>query len=103
MRRSGHAASISHVDPFDHLVPLTRHRSLGKAITRRSKVWLVLNASRLRQKKRRTSQSPVVGAADSNRRYLVIPQRPSGTDGWTEAALAVTRDVMVRTAAILPR
>jgi nitrile hydratase len=30
-------------------------------------------------------------------RYLVIPQRPAGTDGWDEAALAalVTRDSMI--------
>lgn len=32
-------------------------------------------------------------------RYLVIPQRPSGTDGWSEVALAdlVTRDAMIGT------
>ena len=36
-------------------------------------------------------------------RYLVIPQRPAGTEGWSEAALAdlVTRDSMV--GAGLPR
>jgi nitrile hydratase len=30
-------------------------------------------------------------------RYLVVPQRPAGTDGWTEEALAelVTRDSMI--------
>ena len=32
-------------------------------------------------------------------RYLVIPQRPAGTEGWSEAALAdlVTRDSMIGT------
>jgi nitrile hydratase subunit alpha len=32
-------------------------------------------------------------------RYLVVPQRPAGTDGWTEEALArlVTRDAMIGT------
>ena len=32
-------------------------------------------------------------------RYLVLPQRPAGTEGWTEAALAelVTRDSMIGT------
>ena len=32
-------------------------------------------------------------------RYLVIPQRPSGTDGWDEERLAqlVTRDSMIGT------
>jgi nitrile hydratase len=32
-------------------------------------------------------------------RYLVVPQRPSGTDGWTEVQLAelVTRDSMIGT------
>ena len=32
-------------------------------------------------------------------RYLVIPMRPAGTDGWSEEALArlVTRDSMIRT------
>ncbi|MDP2006035.1 MAG: nitrile hydratase subunit alpha [Rubrivivax sp.] len=32
-------------------------------------------------------------------RYLVLPQRPAGTEGWTEAALAelVTRDAMIGT------
>ncbi len=36
-------------------------------------------------------------------RYLVLPQRPAGTDGWSEAALAelVTRDSMIGTG--LPR
>jgi nitrile hydratase len=36
-------------------------------------------------------------------RYLVIPQRPAGTEGWSEAALAelVTRDAMIGTG--LPR
>ena len=36
-------------------------------------------------------------------RYLVLPERPAGTDGWTEAALAtlVTRDSMIGTG--LPR
>ena len=33
-------------------------------------------------------------------RYLVIPQRPSGTDGWDEEALMnlVSRDSMIGTA-----
>jgi nitrile hydratase len=33
-------------------------------------------------------------------RYLVLPARPEGTEGWTEARLAalVTRDSMVGTA-----
>jgi nitrile hydratase len=33
-------------------------------------------------------------------RYLVLPLRPSGTDGWSEAELAaiVTRDCMIGTA-----
>jgi nitrile hydratase len=32
-------------------------------------------------------------------RYLVVPMRPAGTDGWTEAQLAelVTRDSMIGT------
>jgi nitrile hydratase len=32
-------------------------------------------------------------------RYLVLPERPAGTDGWTEAQLAtlVTRDAMIGT------
>jgi nitrile hydratase len=36
-------------------------------------------------------------------RYLVLPERPAGTDGWTEAQLAelVTRDAMIGTG--LPR
>ena len=42
---------------------------------------------------------------DSNAeiRYLVLPMRPAGTDGWSEDALAelVTRDSMIGTA--LPR
>src|SRR3984893_1312140 len=35
-------------------------------------------------------------------RYLVLPQRPAGTDGWTEEQLAalVTRDSMVGTAIV---
>jgi nitrile hydratase len=30
-------------------------------------------------------------------RYLVVPKRPAGTDGWSEAQLAdlVTRDAMI--------
>ena len=32
-------------------------------------------------------------------RYLVIPERPAGTEGWTQARLAtlVTRDSMIGT------
>lgn len=38
-------------------------------------------------------------------RYLVIPQRPSGTDGWSEEKLAelVTRDSMIGTGLALSR
>jgi nitrile hydratase subunit alpha len=37
-------------------------------------------------------------------RYLVIPMRPAGTDGWSEDALAelVTRDSMIGTAVLAP-
>jgi nitrile hydratase len=33
-------------------------------------------------------------------RYLILPMRPSGTDGWNEERLAsiVTRDAMIGTA-----
>jgi nitrile hydratase subunit alpha len=33
-------------------------------------------------------------------RYLVVPMRPNGTDGWSEERLAdlVTRDAMIGTA-----
>jgi nitrile hydratase subunit alpha len=36
-------------------------------------------------------------------RYLVVPQRPAGTDGWSEEALArlVTRDAMIGTGVAL--
>jgi nitrile hydratase len=41
---------------------------------------------------------------DSNAdlRYLVLPQRPAGTDGWSEAELAqlVTRDSMIGVAPV---
>jgi nitrile hydratase len=38
-------------------------------------------------------------------RYLVLPERPSGTDGWTEDELAaiVTRDCMIGTAVPVAR
>jgi nitrile hydratase len=37
--------------------------------------------------------------SSSDARYLVLPQRPTGTDGWSERDLAtlVTRDVMIGT------
>jgi len=37
-------------------------------------------------------------------RYLVLPERPAGTDGWSEDELAaiVTRDSMIGTAQIAP-
>ena len=37
-------------------------------------------------------------------RYLVLPQRPAGTEGWDEARLAglVTRDSMIGVAPALP-
>ncbi len=37
-------------------------------------------------------------------RYLVVPQRPAGTEGWSEAQLAalVTRDSMIGTGLALP-
>ena len=44
---------------------------------------------------------------DSNAelRYLVLPMRPEGTEGWSEDALAaiVTRDLMIGTAVIPPQ
>jgi nitrile hydratase len=43
---------------------------------------------------------------DSNAelRYLVLPMRPAGTEGWTEERLAarVTRDAMIGTAIVAP-
>ena len=35
-------------------------------------------------------------------RYLVLPERPAGTDGWSEDELAgiVTRDAMIGTAKV---
>jgi nitrile hydratase len=38
-------------------------------------------------------------------RYLVLPERPSGTEGLSEAALAalVTRDSMIGVAKVLPQ
>jgi nitrile hydratase len=35
-------------------------------------------------------------------RYLVIPERPAGTDGWSEEELAglVSRDAMIGTAVV---
>ena len=37
-------------------------------------------------------------------RYLVVPMRPAGTDGWTQEQLAtlVTRDSMIGTGLALP-
>jgi nitrile hydratase len=37
-------------------------------------------------------------------RYLVVPMRPTGTDGWSEVRLAalVTRDSMIGTGVALP-
>jgi nitrile hydratase len=37
-------------------------------------------------------------------RYLVLPERPAGTEGWTENQLAalVTRDAMVGVAKVTP-
>ena len=40
-----------------------------------------------------------VGDSTAELRYLVVPQRPAGTDGWDEAALTalVTRNSMIGT------
>ncbi len=40
--------------------------------------------------------------SDPKRRYLVVPQRPANTDGFTETQLAalVTRDAMIGTAVL---
>src|SRR5581483_9591439 len=47
-------------------------------------------------------QSVMLRTHDSNAdmRYLVLPQRPAGTEGWSEEQLAaiVTRDCMIGTA-----
>lgn len=49
------------------------------------------------------SKSIEVWDSTAELRYLVIPERPAGTDGWDEAALArlVTRDAMIGTALAL--
>jgi nitrile hydratase len=50
----------------------------------------------------RLSDSMAVRVHDSTAdlRYLVLPRRPAGTDGWDEARLAeiVSRDCMIGTA-----
>jgi nitrile hydratase len=35
--------------------------------------------------------------SNADMRYMVLPMRPAGTDGWSEAALArlVTRDCLI--------
>ena len=45
----------------------------------------------------------VVHDSTAELRYLVVPERPAGTEGWSEADLAaiVTRDCLIGTA--LPR
>jgi len=46
-----------------------------------------------------TSKEVRVWDSTAEIRYLVIPQRPSGTEGWTveELATLVTRDSMIGT------
>jgi nitrile hydratase len=41
--------------------------------------------------------SVLVHDSNADMRYLVMPMRPPGTEGWTEAQLAelVTRDTMI--------
>ena len=54
----------------------------------------------------RISDDVEVRVWDSNAelRYLVLPQRPAGTEGWTEQQLAelVSRDAMIGTAVVPP-
>ena len=42
----------------------------------------------------------VVHDSTAELRYLVLPERPAGTEGWSEAELAaiVTRDCLIGTA-----
>jgi hypothetical protein len=48
----------------------------------------------------------IVGLVGANAelRYLVLPMRPAGTEGWSEERLAacVTRDAMIGTAIVDP-
>jgi nitrile hydratase len=52
----------------------------------------------------RLSDDVEVRVWDSNAelRYLVLPQRPAGTEGWTEEQLAelISRDAMIGTAIV---
>ncbi|HQT79225.1 MAG TPA: nitrile hydratase subunit alpha, partial [Rhodopila sp.] len=52
----------------------------------------------------RLSDDVEVRVWDSNAelRYLVLPQRPAGTEGWTEEQLAelVSRDAMIGTSVV---
>ena len=45
-----------------------------------------------------------VWETNAETRYLVIPLRPAGTEGWSEEQLAklVTRDALIGTALALP-
>ena len=51
-----------------------------------------------------TELDVVVHDSTAELRYLVVPQRPDGTDGWAEERLAalVTRDCMIGTAVPRP-
>jgi nitrile hydratase len=42
--------------------------------------------------------------SSADMRYLVMPMRPKGTEGWTEAELAalITRDSMIGVTQALP-
>ena len=66
----------------------------------------LLNALRLTRCLLRTiSEQKQVRVHDSNAdlRYLVLPQRPDGTDGWDQEKLArlVTRDAMIGVSDVL--
>ena len=54
----------------------------------------------------RVAEDVEVRVWDSNAelRYIVLPKRPAGTDGWSEEKLAacVTRDAMIGTAVVAP-
>lgn len=112
---SEHLKAVENTDDVHNLVVCTLCSCYPFSVLGMSPSWYRSAAYRARSVKepRAVLQEFGVALADTVRirvwdstaelRYLVIPQRPSGTDGWSEDQLAalVTRDSMIGTDRVL--
>ena len=108
---TGHLKAVENSDGIHNLVVCTLCSCYPFSLLGMSPAWYKSNEYRARAVRDPRSVLEEFGVkigddvelrvwdSTSERRYMVVPQRPAGTEGWSEEALAglVTRNAMIGT------